>query len=170
MGKAAMRLRGGMATALLLCFTALAVQNNAEAEALVEEELSGAMDFQKGKGQEVENKVCNGWSPEEGKWAGKGSFCAFWGEKTAWCFVNEDFEGQGKEFKTESTEYPGKFYAPCVRSLEDSERHNKKRQEMEDKEKAKIREAAAERDRKKVAEKKKQQELEEEKKEKADKA
>merc|ERR1711988_987567 len=112
MGKAAMRLRGGMATALLLCFTALAVQNNAEAEALVEEELSGAMGFQKGKGQEVENKVCNGWSPEEGKWAGKGSFCAFWGEKTAWCFVDnsEDkrFKGPGEEFVTESTEYPGK--------------------------------------------------------------
>jgi len=65
-------------------------------------------------GSTIPNTVgCSGWSPPAGPTAGHGSACQKWGWTVRWCFVETGYAGLGKEFVTESGEYPGKLYVPC---------------------------------------------------------
>eukprot|EP00927_Polykrikos_kofoidii_P049375 TRINITY_DN4343_c0_g1_i1.p1 TRINITY_DN4343_c0_g1~~TRINITY_DN4343_c0_g1_i1.p1 ORF type:complete len:1293 (+),score=261.68 TRINITY_DN4343_c0_g1_i1:310-3879(+) len=38
-------------------------------------------------------KLCSGWSPPNGTYAGKGATCGLWGLDTPWCFVDPAYSG-----------------------------------------------------------------------------
>eukprot|EP00927_Polykrikos_kofoidii_P001745 TRINITY_DN1067_c0_g1_i16.p1 TRINITY_DN1067_c0_g1~~TRINITY_DN1067_c0_g1_i16.p1 ORF type:complete len:265 (-),score=57.84 TRINITY_DN1067_c0_g1_i16:145-939(-) len=58
-----------------------------------------------------QKKVCSGYSPKTGKYAGMGKHCDYWNkEKVPWCFVDEDL---AKDLFAKRID--GKLVSPCVK-------------------------------------------------------
>eukprot|EP00929_Paragymnodinium_shiwhaense_P106538 TRINITY_DN719_c6_g1_i1.p1 TRINITY_DN719_c6_g1~~TRINITY_DN719_c6_g1_i1.p1 ORF type:complete len:3765 (+),score=982.43 TRINITY_DN719_c6_g1_i1:72-11366(+) len=56
---------------------------------------------------------CAGWSPAAGRYKDMGWCCDRWGLTAEWCWVGSGYRGRGAEFMRESTDFQGKFMAPC---------------------------------------------------------
>merc|ERR1711920_188305 len=69
-------------------------------------------------GVQAPKNRCNGWTPTSPPFNGDGATCGTWknwaNQPYLWCYVDEDYDGCGKEFVKPSIAYEGKFWTQCA--------------------------------------------------------